>query len=539
VKSLNTLRVSCVQLAARNAEEASATLVSSLEAVDQAAGDDPDLILLPECTYPAYYLQPWLDHRAQHPSLEQALAEFRGRAARHRTWICVGMVEEADGALYNSAFLIDRRGEVAGKARKQLLWHFDAAWFLPGRGLEVFVVDTRDGNTVTVAILVCADARLPEVPRVLARQGAAVLLDPTNWVSSGRDATQLGNPQVEFMVACRALENQVYLACANKVGLEQGSILYCGRSLMVGPDGEVLAMASSDREEILTGDLGPFLPQGALDGRLHPWRDRRPELYGPLAAPLSPADPGEAGSCFVACVQLDLEQSGALERACHYAGIMERQGAGLVVFGEAAGWEAGELLPVITSTLTNDDTTLAVTARETAGHARYKTLFLVNRRGVLGSYRKVHLEDGERREFLPGDRLGLLEYGPWRLGIMLGYEGLLPEVARVLTIQGAGLLLWPRLMDRRGYLEVARTRAAENRVFVAVADNLGAGLGYSGVADPSGRWLAPALSGVEQATLTRLLMAEAQSKLVVPGTDCLRDRSPVCYRALVRGYRST
>lgn len=534
VNTLSTLRVCCVQLAARDAGEAAATLAAALEAVEKAAGSGPDLILLPECTYPAYYLQPWLEDRQQHPPLTQALAEFCGRAARHRTWICVGMVEEADGAWYNSAFLINRRGEVVGRSRKQLLWHFDAAYFTPGRGLQVFDVDTRDGSTVTVGLLVCADFRLPELARVLAHQGASVLLDPTNWVSSGRDATQLSNPQVEFMIACRALENQVYLACANKVGLEQGSILYCGRSMLVDPDGGVLAMASSHREEIITGDLGPCGPRPSRDGRLHPWRDRRPELYGPLASSSPPVGYGEAGLYFVACVQLDLEQPGALERARNYAGLMEKQGAGLVVFGEASSWEAGEVLPVITSALACDDTAVAVTAREKVGRDQYQTMFLVNRRGVLGSYRKVHLEEGERGAFLPGDQLTVLKHGPHALGIMLGYEGLLPEVARVLTIQGAGVLLWPRHMQKHGYLEVARTRAAENRVFVAVADNLGSGLGFSGVVDPSGRWLAPALAGTGQATLAQLLMAEAHSKLVVPNTDCLRDRSPVCYRALVK-----
>jgi len=124
------------------------------------------------------------------------------------------------------------------------------------------------------------------------------------------------------MIACRALENQVYL-CANKVGLEQGSILCCGRSLLVGPDGEVLAMARSHREEILTADLGPFGPRTSLDGGLHPGRGRGPELYSPLAAPQLPLDREEGGPYLVACTQLDPGRPGALERARDYAGFME------------------------------------------------------------------------------------------------------------------------------------------------------------------------------------------------------------------------
>ncbi|MEW6523795.1 MAG: carbon-nitrogen hydrolase family protein [Bacillota bacterium] len=538
MSALTTLRVSCVQLAARDAGQAAVALERALEAVDEAAGHGSDLILLPECVYPAYYLRPWLDRRDHYPDLEHALEQFCARAARHRAWVCVGLVEENEGALYNTAFLIDRRGSVAGKARKHFLWHFDSAWFRPGHKFDIFEVDARAGGSVSVGMFVCADGRLPEVARALALRGATLLLDPTNWVTYGRDTALLTNPQAEFMMSCRALENSVYIACANKIGMEKGSVLYCGRSLVVGPGGETLAMASADQEEILTCELGPFGPGGPVDGRLHPLLDRRPGVYGQLVEPTAPSLPSPAGTgpFFVALVQLELEPPGALERACEYARVMEEQGADLVVLGEpspSAGWDAGEVLPSLAGVLGNDRTMVAVTALETAGRDKYKTLFLANRKRLLGSYRKVHLESDERETLLPGDHLGVLETGSLKLGSMLGYEGLLPEVARVLALQGADVVLWPRRMAGPDYTGVARTRAAENRVFVAVADNLASGSGFSAVADPSGRLLAPALVGTEQATLASLLVADARAKLVAPGTDPLRGRNPGCYRTLV------
>jgi len=111
VSTLNALRVFCLQPVARDAGE--------------AASYGPDLILLPIAL-----AQP---PRAASP-FRQARAELRSRTARHRMRIGVGLVEEADGALSNPAFRIDRRGEVAGKVRKQPLCHFYAAWFTPGRG---------------------------------------------------------------------------------------------------------------------------------------------------------------------------------------------------------------------------------------------------------------------------------------------------------------------------------------------------------------------------------------------------------------------
>ncbi|GAH78102.1 unnamed protein product, partial [marine sediment metagenome] len=71
------------------------------------------------------------------------------------------------------------------------------------------------------------------------------MLDLTNWVTSGFEKETLTNPQVEYMIPTRALENRVWIIAANKVGMEVKSILYCGKSAVFTPDGEVAKIASS------------------------------------------------------------------------------------------------------------------------------------------------------------------------------------------------------------------------------------------------------------------------------------------------------
>jgi len=101
---------------------------------------------------------------------------------------------------------------------------FDSRWFCAGE--QYPVAETEFGK---VGMFICADGRLPEIVRCLSLQGADILLDLTNWVTSGFEKETLTNPQVEYMIPTRALENRVWIIAANKVGMEAKSILYCGK----------------------------------------------------------------------------------------------------------------------------------------------------------------------------------------------------------------------------------------------------------------------------------------------------------------------
>jgi predicted amidohydrolase len=494
-----------------NAREAAAYLI---DAIDRAALQRPDLILLPEMAYPAYYLPGILtaadlDRRltAQGaPTTAAFAATVQERAVRHRIHIAAGMgLAGPDGRLRNAMALYDREGQERVRAGKQFLWHFDSCWFAPGDAPPVATIDG-----VPVGLFICADGRAPEIPRRLAVAGARLFLDATNWVTSGRDPAALPNAQPDYMMRVRALENGCFFAAANKAGREADSIVYCGKSCAIGPDGAVLAMASSDRPEMLIVDVpvtagpgpGPNAPLGLVQ--------RRSGEYQRLAAPETPLAGGDAPVPFVAVLQVP-DDDPRLPVLLQAAAI---QGVDLAVLPE------GDQPLTYWQELSNGcDFLLLATGRD----GDQRVAWLLERGRVLGRYAKGHLSDADRAAGLepgPSAEPPVFATAAGRIGVMIGEDGLVPEVARGLTLAGADLIAWPHRLTA-GYMEpFIRTRAAENRVYVAAAGRAEPG-GEAMVADPAGLPLTRTFPGARQLAAANCLLAAAREKGIVPGTSAL------------------
>ncbi|MEW6398940.1 MAG: carbon-nitrogen hydrolase family protein, partial [Bacillota bacterium] len=276
------MRVACIQLEACDLERAEEGLSHALSMVEKALAIRPDVIVLPECTYPAYFLPGYDPARLRPP--EEVLDMFAGMARRGQCYLAVGVVEPGlGGRLLNSAVLLSPTGRVVARGHKHLLWHFDRRWFTPGSAPAL--ASTPWGK---MGMFVCADGRLPEIPRLLALAGARLQLDLTAWVSSGRDPDRLTNPQAEYMLRVRALENRCYMAAANKVGMEAGRVVYCGRSQVVSPDGHVLALAGSASAQVIHADIELPGVTDPLWPDFDPLRDRQPSAYAVLASPALP-----------------------------------------------------------------------------------------------------------------------------------------------------------------------------------------------------------------------------------------------------------
>ena len=135
-------------------------------------------------------------------------------ARRHKSWITFSIVERDGQDLFNTAVLLDRNGEIAGKYRKvQLPFEEASRGIAPGSDFPVFNTDFG-----TVGLLICHDASFPEAARELALAGAEMILMPI-W--GGREA----------LVRARAVENGVYVATSG----------YDYPSEIIGPTGEILA----------------------------------------------------------------------------------------------------------------------------------------------------------------------------------------------------------------------------------------------------------------------------------------------------------
>ena len=220
---------------------------------DHASDAGADLLLLPETTYPAYWLESI--ERYMQPDIERmdkVLDRYAKIAAAQSIWLVVGFIEENKGKLHNSAAVFDRSGNLVGIARKSFLWDCDNRWVTPGESLSVF--DTEFG---TMGLLICADARTPEIANALVSSGADFIVEPTAWINASKVRRTYRNVQADFMIRARAMEFAVPFVCASKAGREGELLEYVGQSQIVDAAGNVLAKAPVGGEHLLHAEIHP------------------------------------------------------------------------------------------------------------------------------------------------------------------------------------------------------------------------------------------------------------------------------------------
>jgi predicted amidohydrolase len=113
------------------------------------------------------------------------------------------------------------------------------------------------------------------------------------------------------------------------------------------------------------------------------------------------------------------------------------------------------------------------------------------------------------------------DIGAW--GILIEEDGYVPEISRIQAIEGAEILVW-FAPDGPMTEHLARSRAAENKLFVVAAAS--ASVGGSLIASPDGAVLSQAFVGEDQMISALCPLCLSREKSVVPGTDVLLDRSP-------------
>ncbi|MEM9140777.1 MAG: nitrilase-related carbon-nitrogen hydrolase, partial [Pseudomonadota bacterium] len=144
--------------------------------------------------------------------------------------VCVGMAEEADGTVYNSAVVVGGTGPVANFRKLQLYGPAEKARYTPGDALVVF-----EFLGFKIGLLICYDIEFPELFRPLARAGADLVLAPTANMTPFDNVNRLAT-------SARAMDHGLSLAYCNYCGVE-GNLTYLGRSVIAGPDGDPIALA--------------------------------------------------------------------------------------------------------------------------------------------------------------------------------------------------------------------------------------------------------------------------------------------------------
>lgn len=228
-----------------------------------------DLVVLPELALSGYVFESPEEARklAQAPAGPEfdGLAELAGRRG---STLVVGFAENDGGTLYNSSMLITPEGSRAVYRKIQLFCR-EKSIFAPGDRPPAVV----EVGGVRLGMMVCFDWIFPEVARSLALAGADILCHSANLVL----------PYCQDAMVTRCIENRVFAVTANRIGTEDRAgekLTFTGRSQVVAPNGEILARAGIDTEEVLLVDIDPSLArEKAITAVNDVLADRRPELY--------------------------------------------------------------------------------------------------------------------------------------------------------------------------------------------------------------------------------------------------------------------
>ena len=246
----------------------------------EAAAAGARLLVVPEA-FTSGYAVPGIAGLAQSADGEWA-TEIAAIAAEAGLAILYGFPERDGDRVFNSAQLIDGKSSAqptgeSSHLRTQLgvvdrkchlYGDVDLASYTPGDGFTALT--ELDG--VRIGIAICYDVEFPEAVRTLALAGADLVAVPTALMRPYEVVART-------IVPARAYENQVYVAYANRSGAE-GTLLYCGESCVVAPDGSDLARAGSG-DELLLAEIDPARLAMSRADNTH-LSDRRPALYGAL-----------------------------------------------------------------------------------------------------------------------------------------------------------------------------------------------------------------------------------------------------------------
>ena len=286
----NKYKIAVIQLNLNDVAENN--LKKCLSWVREAAKMGAEVISLPELYSSHYFCQSEdVDNFAlAEPLYSTSFVAFSALAKELRVVIIVPFFEKRMAGIYhNSAYIIDTDGSEAGLYRKMHIpddpHFYEKFYFTPGDlGFKAF--PTNKGK---IGTLICWDQWFPEAARLTTLQGAEVLFYPTAIGWHPLEKEQYGeNQHGAWMNVMKghAVANGVYVAAANRIGLEQylpntSGIQFWGSSFIAGPQGEILAQASHDKEEILIAEVDLDLQENVRQN----WpflRDRRIDAFGDL-----------------------------------------------------------------------------------------------------------------------------------------------------------------------------------------------------------------------------------------------------------------
>ncbi|MCI0487322.1 MAG: carbon-nitrogen hydrolase family protein [Blastocatellia bacterium] len=215
-----------------------------VDGIRSAAEGSARLVIFPECALTGYCFDSLEEAKPFAEPFDGPSAATIAEACRSTdVYAIAGFIESDASNFYNAAMLVGPDGPVAVYRKAHIPYIGVDRFVTPGD--KPFAVHNLPAGRVGMNI--CYDMSFPEGSRTLKLLGAELIVLATNW-----PAGAWRNP--EFVINTRALENHVNFAAANRVGVERGW-RFIGRSKIVDYNGDTLAEASGEREEILFAQI--------------------------------------------------------------------------------------------------------------------------------------------------------------------------------------------------------------------------------------------------------------------------------------------
>jgi N-carbamoylputrescine amidase len=288
---MTRLKVAMIQQRCSDCREDN--LAKTSEMIRTAASNGARLVVLQELHTSTYFCQvesPALFDLAE--TIPGPSTETFGKLAGELGIVIVASLFErrAAGLYHNTAVVLEKDGSIAGIYRKMHIpddpGFYEKFYFTPG-DLGFNPIKTSVG---TLGVLVCWDQWYPEAARMMALAGADLLIYPTAIGWDRDDSPEEQRRQYDAWVTVQrghAVANGLPVLAVNRVGFEASpkqpevGIQFWGGSFIAGPQGEMLAVASQENEEII--ELEIDCSRSEKVRRIWPFlRDRRIDEYGEI-----------------------------------------------------------------------------------------------------------------------------------------------------------------------------------------------------------------------------------------------------------------
>jgi len=255
-------RIGLIQLEVKPGDT-DANLDAALMEIAGLAEKKAGLAILPEMWSCGFDNANLARHAKQTPVILEKLSEA---AVRHNMMIAGSLPEASENKIYNTLYLIDQDGSLAGSYRKVHLFSMtrEPAFFASGN--QNAVCRTSLG---VIGLMICYDLRFPELCRALALKGADMVIVSAQW-------PLIRVPHWKTLLQARAVENQIFIAGVNCCG-HDGDIEYGGHSRLISPAGHIIAEADA-YADTLCAEID-FEEIKAIRKKMPCLEERVPEAY--------------------------------------------------------------------------------------------------------------------------------------------------------------------------------------------------------------------------------------------------------------------